>query len=370
MLRVSCPREALHQAVQTVARGVTGRSMQPVQNNIYLEAVGTQLKLVATDLEVISLEALVDVNVVDEGAVTAPARLLQELVNSLPDSDVILEADEHQALAVHCASVNYTIRGLSAADFQMFPPMGEGINVVMPQSQLHAILSQTVFATSRDETRPILTGALFEFTNNALKVVATDTYRLAMRTAVIDLATEHPVSVIVSARALREVHHILNADSEDSVNIAVSANQIQFSMDNCRVSSRLIEGQFPNYQKVIPDSYERTLTVAVSQLEPALRRAALVARDDANRVVVRPSADSVQLTAKSPDVGNFEETVPGSLEGEPTEIAFNARYLLEVVDALDVENLVLQLSGPLNPGMVRMQGNDEYLYVLMPMQIT
>lgn len=369
MLRVSCPREALQQAVQTVARGVTGRSTQPVQNNIYLEASEGWLRLVATDLEVISLEARVDVTVADEGAVTAPARLLQELVNSLPDSEVTLEADEHQALAVHCASVNYTIRGLSASDFQMFPEMGEGISVVMPQSKLHAILSQTVFATSRDETRPILTGALFEFTNNALKVVATDTYRLAMRTAVIDLASEQTVSVIVAARALNEVLRILSADSEDSVSIRVSANQIEFNIGNCRVASRLIEGQFPNYQKVVPDGYERTLTVGVRELEPALRRAIIVAREDAHRVVLRPQADGLQITAKTQDVGNIDETVPASLQGEPTEIAFNARYLLEVVEAVDSENIVLQLSGPLNPGMIRMQGNDEYLYVLMPMQI-
>lgn len=369
MLRVSCPREALHQAVQTVARGVTGRSTQPVQNNIYLEAADGQLRLVATDLEFISLEARADVNVADEGAVTAPARLLQELVGSLPDAEVTIEADEHQALAVHCGAVNYVIRGLSAGDFQMFPQIGEGVSVVMPQSQLHAILSQTAFATSRDETRPILTGALFELTNNALKVVATDTYRLAVRTAVIDLATEQTVSAIVSSRALAEVLRILSADSEESVSIAVSANQIEFSIGTCRVASRLIEGQFPNYQKVVPDGYERTLTVAVRELEPALRRALIVAREDANRIVLRPSGETLQITAKTQDVGNIDESVPASLEGEPTEIAFNARYLLDVVEAMDVEHLVLQLSGPLNPGMVRMQGVEDYLYVLMPMQI-
>ncbi len=369
MLNVTCPKGALQEAVQTVARGVTGRSTQPVQNNIFLESSGSQLRLVATDLEFISLEAVIDVTVHEEGKVTAPARLLTELVGSLPDADVLLAANEHQALAVHCSAVDYTIRGLSAADFQQFPDVTEGVSVSMPQSLLHSLLSQTHFATSRDETRPILTGALFEFSGNVLKVVATDTYRLALREATLTSEVAEPISAIVSSRALSELLRVLSAHSDEPVTIQVSANQIRFSMGNYEVASRLIEGQFPNYQKVIPSSLERKLLVSVSALEPALRRALIVAREDANRVVLRPSGEALQISAESQDVGRVEEVVAGHLDGEPTEIAFNARYLLDVLEAVETENVTVDLSGPLNPGMIRAEGNDDYLYVLMPMQI-
>lgn len=369
MLNVTCPRSALHEAVQTVSRGVTGRSTQPVQNNIYFESSGEHLRLVATDLEFISVEALLPVKVGDEGAVTAPARLLTELVSTLPEGDVSLAADENQALAIACEKSHYNIRGLSATDFQMLPAIGEGIRVSLPQSQLHEILRQTAFATSRDETRPILTGALFEFSEGTMQVVATDTYRLALRKAKVDVRPEPPVTAIVSARALNELLRVLDPEAEEPVSLAASANQIEFEAGSYKIASRLIEGQFPNYEKVIPGSSERHVTVAVAELEPALRRALIVAREDANRIVLKPTDGALEITAESQDVGKVEEQVPAEFEGEPTEIAFNARYLLDVLEAVDVERITIELSGPLNPGMVRLEGNEDYLYVLMPMQI-
>lgn len=369
MLNVTCARSVLHEAVQIVSRGVTGRSTQPVQNNIYLESGANQLRLVATDLEFISMEALVDVTVAEDGAITAPARLLSEVIGTLPEGNVTLAGGDHEALSVTCGRSHYTIRGLPANDFQMLSPVDEGLRMSLPQSQLHTLLRQTVFSTSKDETRPILTGALFEFAEGAMKIVATDTYRLALRKVKVEYASQEPVSAIVSARALGELLRVLSEDAQDPVNMALSGSQVEFEVGNVKVGSRLIEGQFPNYEKVIPSGHERRMIVPSAELEPALRRALIVAREDANRVVLRPSGDVLQITAESPDVGRVEEEVPMRLEGEPTEIAFNARYLLEVVEALETEDITLDLAGPLNPGMIRGGDSEDYLYVLMPMQI-
>ena len=369
MLSVTCPRGALYEAVQTVSRGVSGRSTQPVQNNIYLEARGGMLRLVATDLEYISIQAQVPVEVADEGAVTAPARLLTEVTNSLPDAAVSLGADENQALKVACGKSNYTIRGLSAADFQMFPPLGEGLRVSVPQGQLAEVLKQTAFAASRDETRPILTGALFSFTDSTMQVVATDTYRLALRKAELAAPVASPRTAIVSARALNELLRVLGSEKDDMVNVAVTDNQAEFEVGNVKIASRLIEGQFPNYEKVIPDSHEKRITLVCSDLEQSLRRALIVAREDAYRVVLRTEGDSLRITAESQDVGKVAEEIACTLEGDSAEIAFNCRYLLDVLQALGAEEVNLDLSGPLNPGMIRAQGAEDYLYVLMPMQI-
>jgi len=369
MLNVTCPRSGLYEAVQIVSRGVSGRSTQPVQNNIYMEGRGDQLRLVATDLEFISIQAMLPVTVAEEGAVTAPARLLTEVASSLAEGDVTLSADENQALGITCGKSRYAIRGLAAADFQTFPPIAEGLRVSLPQGQLASVLRQTSFATSKDETRPILTGALFSFSGSTMQVVATDTYRLASRKTDIGVAVPAPRTAIVSARALNELLRVLSSDKDEPVNLAVADNQIEFEVGAVKVASRLIEGQFPNYEKVIPDSHDKRLTVGLDDLEHSLRRAQIVAREDAYRVVLKVDGDVLQISAESQDVGKVMEEVACQLEGEPAEIAFNCRYLLDVLEALDSEQVHIDLSGPLNPGMIRAQGVDDYLYVLMPMQI-
>ena len=176
-------------------------------------------------------------------------------------------------------------------------------------------------------------------------------------------------TAIVSARALNEVLRVLSSDKEDMLNVAVTDNQVEFEMGNVKVGSRLIEGQFPNFEKVIPDSHEKRVTLVSDDLEHALRRALIVAREDAYRVVLRTEGSSLQISAESQDVGKVGEEIPCHLEGEAAEIAFNCRYLLEVLEALGSEEVNLDLSGPLNPGMIRAQGAEDYLYVLMPMQI-
>jgi DNA polymerase-3 subunit beta len=241
--------------------------------------------------------------------------------------------------------------------------------VSVPQGQLAEVLRQTVFAASKDETRPILTGALFSFADGNMQIVATDTYRLAMRKTVIAGGFEGTRTAIVSVRALNELLRVLSADKDDLVNVAVTDNQAEFEVGHVRIGSRLIEGQFPNFEKVIPDSHEKRVTLVAEDFEQALRRALIVAREDAYRVVLRAEGQALQISAESQDVGKVSEEMACRLDGEPAEIAFNCRYLLEVLEAIGTEEINLDLSGPLNPGMLRAQGVDDYLYVLMPMQI-
>ena len=393
MLKVTGARGALCEALQIVSRGVSGRSTQPVQNNIYLEARGETLRVVATDLEHISIEAQVDVSVSEEGAVTAPARLLAEVSKSLPAEDVTLGADDSQALTVECGKSNYTIRGLSAADFQMFPPAGEGLRVSVPQAQLARLLRQTVFAASNDAVRTILCGALVSFSEGTLQVVATDTFRLARgrmewgdgngggtakagavqaragTASAVQARALQCRTAIVSARALNELLRLLGPEEEGMVGVTVTDNQAEFDLGNIKVATRLIEGQYPNYESVIPNFHEKRVTVACAELEASLRRALIVAREDAYRVVLRTEGDTLQISAEIQDVGKVAEEVACRLVGEPVEMAFSCRYLLDVLEALDTEEVNLDVSGPLNPGMVRAEGDGEFLYVVMPMQI-
>ncbi|MGI5819317.1 MAG: DNA polymerase III subunit beta [Armatimonadota bacterium] len=369
MLNLSCPQEQLYESVQTVSHGVSGRSTQPVQNNIYLESTPDGLRLVATDLEFISLEAEIDASVADQGAVTVPARLLTEVIGSLSGEEISLRADEQNTLSVSSSRSNFRIRGMSAADFEMLPPMDDPLQFEIPQRDMHAILSQTVFATSRDETRPILTGALFNINPGGIDVVATDTYRLALRRLTADIPIDEGRTAIISERALNEVLRILQPESDETVGMALSDSQVAFIVGGVTVGSRLIEGQFPNYEKVLPDDSDRRVTVNKDDFTHTLRRTLIVAREDANRVVLRGSEGMLTITADSQDVGHAEEQIPAKLEGEEPEIAFNARYLLDALQALTEEEVVMELSQPLSPGTLKPQDSDDYIYVIMPMQI-
>jgi len=368
MLKALCGRDALHEAVQTVARGVSGRSTQPVQNNIYLEARTDHLRLVATDLEFISLEALIPATQTQAGAVTVPARLLQDMTGNLPNTDVTLTATESHTLRLEWGMSHYDIRGMAAEDFEMLPPLVSPTTFEVDQGLLKEVIAQTRLATSTDETRPTLTGALLSLQPNLLQVVATDTHRLALRRAPIDLPEAQKREAIVSARALGEVERILHADAEMPAKVSVSDNQIEFVIGTVTVASRLIEGQFPDYQKVIPESFERRLTVNAPEFEGALRRALIVAREDGSRVSLNTEGAGLRISAESQDVGEVVDMIGAELEGEEIAVAFNARYLLDVMGVIHSEKVHLELSGPLNPGTIRPSGTADYIYVLMPMQ--
>ena len=369
MLNAKCSQGELYEIVQTVARGVSGRSTQPVQNNIYLSSQDDTLRLVATDLEYVSIDATIPATVAEEGAITVPARYFTQIASSLPSGEVSLGANEADTLAIACGSASYDIRGVSADDFQMLPEVGEAVEFSLPQSQLYELLRQTAFSASDDETRPILTGVLFVISNAKLQLVATDTYRLALRTSDSEIQQEQ--RAIVSVRALNELLRILDDESDTPVQIAMSDRLVSFQVDSITVASRLIEGEFPNYEKVIPDEeqLDKHVTVRTGELENALHRALIVAREDANRVIFRTTENGLQITADSPDVGHVQEDVPATLEGESIETAFNASYVLDMLDAVTSEEVRLALSRPLEPGVIRPADRDDYVYVIMPMQI-
>ncbi len=376
MLRVHLPQEELHRYSQIVSRGVSSRTTRPVQNNIYLEAREGQVRMVASDLEFLHLEAQVPAEVEEEGAVTVPARLLVEVTGALPASAVTLEGGEQNTLTVSCERTRYEMRGLPPDDFEMLPEPDGATEVKMSQALLHQLLSRTIFAVLRDETRPILTGVQMSISPERVEFVATDTYRLARCTVTPETAeglgaldVDQEREAIVSARCLNEVLRLLDPGSQEEVVLGFSENLVEFRIGRVKVLSRLIEGRYPNYERVIPTEYEKTVVVRTDELDQALRRVLIVAREDGNRVIFQMAGQVMTLAAESPDVGRAEEELEVEMEGEPMEIAFNARYLLEALEAMGTERIRMELTGPHSAGAIRPEGDDTYLYVLMPMQI-
>ena len=375
-MQVVCPRKDLYEAVQTVGRAVSGRSTLPILSHILAQPQGDgTLKLTATDLEMwmeCSLPARLQAAIGDDEEATgftAPARVITEILGALPDSDVLLDRpDGGNKIHVRCARSEYNILGLPAEEFPAPPDVAPTATFSLPGELLRDMIRHVIFAVSQDETRPILTGVLLAFSGTELKMVATDTHRLAVRNAPIE-GGEGSANAIVPARAMNELLR-LTAD-EDTVSVSLAQGQARFEVGTTMMVTRLLEGQFPNYERVIPTTHDRKLTLETGEFAKAVKRTAIVARDNANRVVLETEGAMLVLSSESGAVGSAREEIEVAREGDDIQIAFNAKYLNDVLNVVETEGVVLELSEPLRPGILRPIGDGatDYLCVLMPMQV-
>lgn len=376
-MQAVCPRKDLYEAVQTVGRAVSGRSTLPILSHLLVAPQGETLKLTATDLEMwmeCTLPARISATLDDTGdgepsGFTAPARVFTEMLGALPEAEVLLDRpDGGNKVQVRCARSNYNILGLPAEEFPAPPDVAPTATFSLSGETLRDMIRHVLFAVSTDETRAILTGVLLLFDGTTLKMVATDTHRLAVRTTVV-AGGEGEATAIVPARAMNEMLRL--AADEDAVSVSLAAGQARFEVGGTTMITRLIEGQFPNYERVIPTTHDRKLTLETGEFAKAVKRAAIVARDNANRVVLETEGAQLVLTAESGTVGSMREEIEVAREGDDIQIAFNAKYMSDVLNIVETEGVVLELTEPLRPGILRPIGDnaDEYLCVLMPMQV-
>ncbi|HEY3299087.1 MAG TPA: DNA polymerase III subunit beta [Armatimonadota bacterium] len=366
-MRAICARKDLYHGVQTVSRAIAGRSAWPILNNVLIRTENGQLRLTAFDLE-LGMECSVPASVETSGSLTVPAKLLTEVLATLPEADVQISVDEQNAVNVRCEKSDYTVLGLPADEFRPLPEVPDTHSFQIAQSALHDMVRQTIFAVSPDESRAILTGILMILNGAQIKFVATDTYRLAVRNSTVGNAAGE-ATCIVPRRALDEVSRLLDDESKDPVTISIADSQIKFLVNGVTIVSRLIEGQFPNYERVIPAEYQKKLTVPTDEFLSKVRRASIVARENANRVMLRTEDDRLTLTAQSGDVGKAYEELEVVKEGDDLEIAFNAKYLTEFLSVVGTEGIFLEHAGGASAGLMKPIGKEDYLYVLMPMQI-
>jgi len=367
-MRFSCSQEQLLRSVQTVGRAISPRASMPILGNILLEASKDGVKLAATDLE-LGIEAHLNAKVMEEGAVTLPARILTDIVTNLPEAPVEIAVEEGDAKAIiSCESVKFELVGLPSTDFPIMPSGDGNVLVKMDGSLLRTMIRQTSFAVSTDETRPFLTGVYVMIEGGAGQLVATDGGRLALRRAKISGEPRGKISAIVPNKTMAELVRVLGL-LEGDVTIASQENQLVFTLPGLRFVSRLIAGQFPNYEQVIPKEFKQRIKVGTERLLRAVRRASITARDSAN--VVRLSADGATLTISSntPDVGKAQEDVPVTAEGDAVPVAFNAKFLMDALNNMDAPEVWLELTGPLSPGALRPVEHADYVYVLAPVRV-
>ena len=373
-MNVSVMQENLARGLAIVSRAVSSRATLPVLANVLLKTEDSGLKLTATNLE-IGINCWVPGKVAEQGEITVPAKLLTDLVASLPNQKIDLQlSPKDRSLKVTCGGSRSSIKGIDADEFPVVAAIGEAPATSVDARMLREALSQVVFAAATDESRPILTGVLTRLSADGMTLAAADNYRIAVRSLKLERPVSPEMVIVVPARSYAELMRIL-PDAESTVEVTVTPNksQVLFHVEGIDLVSRLIEGQFPNYEPVIPQSHSSRAVLDREAFLAGARRASIFARDSANIVKIELGGDEsngagVSISAHAADVGDNADTLEASIEGSPTSIAFNARYLIEVLGNLAAEEAALELSGPLAPGVVRGVGKDDYVHVIMPVR--
>src|SRR6266513_459258 len=373
-VKVVCLQENLAHGLGIAGRGVSTRGSLPILGNVLLRTDAGRLRLTATNLEV-GINCWVPAKVEDEGAITVPAKLFVDFVNSLPPGPVELSLNV-RTKTVHIKSGPYeaNIKGMDAEEFPIIPQIPDKPTTRMGQATLRRMIGEVAFVAATDDSRPVLTGVLTTLAGEMVTMAAADPYRLSVRHARLLDRVDPPIEVIIPAKSLFEVARILQDNDDKTVDILVTPNksQVIFHTDEADLVSRIIEGQFPNYRQVIPTSHSTRVLAQREELLTATRLASYFARDAANmlRFQVDPSSDPpLVITANAAEVGDNTGRIDATVEGQATTIAFNSRFVADALQSLSAPEIALELGGPLAPGVVRIVGDDSYLHVVMPLRI-
>jgi DNA polymerase III subunit beta len=364
-MEVVIDRDAFLKGLQMVQNIVEPRQTLPILANVLLEAEGESVRMTATDLEV-GARVSVPAKVGGKGAITVSARKLAEIVKELPAAAVALKVTENVTVSLRCGGATYRLVGLAPDDFPPVVPASPQSWVTLEAKILREMLTQTSFAVSHDETRYALNGVLFVFQGKDVRMVATDGHRLALSTRSLGNAIPSATG-IVPRKAVTEIMRVLGAGEE--VQIAITENQFVLQMPNFVMTARLIEGQFPNYDAVIPRTQPGRLSAPRSSLTAALRRVAVMAEERNKPVKLALSPGSLKVTASSQELGEAEEILEVEYAGEEMVIGFNSRYLLEAMAALDKDQVMFEIKDAQSPGVIKSAEDEGYCCVIMPMRI-
>ena len=363
-LRITCTKEDLVQGLSIVGRAVSTRTAIQILSGILLEARGEDLRLAATDME-LSLRVTVSARVEGDGAVVLPGRTLVDIARLLPGDDVTIEHSAAESV-VHIASgsASYTLHTHNAEDFPRLPELTDTQTFEIDREALLETIGRVARAASRDEARPVLTGVLVQFTGDKLVMAATDSYRLAVKETTLG-SPAPDLEAIVPSRALQELARV--AGGADEVAVGVQENQVLFSVGGVWLTTRRIDGQFPNYRQLLPETFEHELTVPRAELLDVVRRASVMIQR-ATPLQLRFADGEVTVVARTHEVGESQESMPVAYTSEPLEIGFNAEFLREGLESVEGDDVRLKLISPLRPAILTDEGED-FTYLVMPIRL-
>jgi DNA polymerase III subunit beta len=367
-VKISLSTTELLAQLQTATRVASSRASVQALSGVMISAEGDQPLLLATDMEV-GLRVPLAGEILQPGSAVLPARLVLEVVRSLPGDTVTLELrPQEQDVELISGSARFHLRILRSEDFPALPSPNADTRVTLPAQAFVDTSLQVSRSASRDETRPVLTGVLISAGGQELTMVATDSYRLSIKHATLESAIDGAIEANVPARALQELARIAQSSEEPELTISLGQNQVVFEIGDIVLSSRLIDGQFPNYRQLLPESVEHELRLSSAEITDVVRRVSLLAQKNAP---LRLSFSEGELTvsAQTPDVGEASEMLPVPFSGEPFEIGFNPEFLRDGLESVESDELVLKLISPLRPGLIESPQGGEFVYLIMPIRL-
>lgn len=366
-MEIRLPREALYRGLSRVQGVADVRAAQPILANVLMEAADGALSLTATDYE-IAVKVAVEAQVVQSGRLALNARRLYEVVRELPEEDVYILSEKEHWASLKCGRASFRLAGLAADDFPPLPAYDEEAAIKLPADKVREMVEKTLFAVSTDTSRYVLNGVLLSLEDKKLEMVATDGHRLAQIVREGEEAAKEPLKVVIPRKALHELTRLLEAEAE-SLQVVLRETHITFLLPKTVLIGRLIEGQFPNYEQVIPERCATPMTVERHAMMQSLKRVSLMASDKAKMVKLSLSPEGLTLSSEDTEIGAAEESLPADYSGGEIQTGFNARYLLEALGAMETDEVVIDISDPLAPGLFEPADGEHHKCVIMPMRI-
>ncbi|MCB2294574.1 DNA polymerase III subunit beta [Clostridium algoriphilum] len=364
-MKFICEKSILQEAISNVQKAITGKSTMPVLQGILIVAKDSEVTLIGSDID-LSIEAKINADVMEDGSVVLDSKLFGEIIRKLPNSAVEITSEEKNSIKIVCQKSYATIIHMNSDDYPNLPNIIENMIFSVSQRVLKSMMKGTIFAVAQDETRPILTGVLFEIKDKKLNLVALDGYRVAFRSEDVD--NDNSINAVIPGKTLSEVSKILE-ETDEPVNITFTANHILFNLGKTKVISRLLEGEFIKYSSIIPEEYNLKITAKRSELLNCIERASLMAKEgNTNLVKFNIEEDNMVITSNS-QLGKAREEINIILQGEPLQIAFNSKYLIELLKIMEEEEIIMEFSSGVNPCVVRNKEKNNCTYMVLPVRI-
>jgi len=361
----TCEKQKILEGISIVQKAITGKSTMPILEGIYIKTNQSTLTLIGSDMDV-SIQTSVDATIIEEGCIVIDAKIFGEIIRKLPNSTIKIETIENQLIKITCEKSVFDVVYMNTNEFPELPEVNEDLKISVNQNILKNMIKGTSFAIAQDETRPILQGILFEVKNKNLNLVALDGYRLAIKSEYLD--TDIDMEVVIPGKTLNEVSKILE-DIDDIVDITFTNNHILFNLERTKIISRLLEGKFINYNSLLPQEHKLFVNVNRQELQNAIERASLMAKDgNTNLIRLDLQQDNLIITSNS-QLGKVREEISIKLQGDEIQIAFNSRYLLDVLKNVEDNEVVMKMTSGISPCVIQEKNNENAKYLVLPVRL-
>ena len=363
----TCEKQEILEGISIVQKAITGKSTMPILEGIYIKTneMDSSLTMIGSDMDV-SIQTTVNANIIENGSIVIDAKIFGEIIRKLPNSTIKIETMENQVIRITCEKSVFDVVYMNTNEFPELPEINEDLKISVNQNILKNMIKGTSFAIAQDETRPILQGILFEVKNRNLNLVALDGYRLAIKNEFLDSDIE--IEVVIPGKTLNEVSKILE-DVDDIVDITFTNNHILFNLEKTKIISRLLEGKFINYNSLLPQEHRLLVTVNRQELQNSIERASLMAKEgNTNLIKLDIQQDNLIISSNS-QLGKVREEISIKLQGEEIQIAFNSRYLLDVLKNMEDDEVIMKMTSSISPCVIEEKDNENAKYLVLPVRL-